>query len=662
MKRMFKILITLGFSVPLIAGCDSHEHTFSRSWDKDSNYHWHEATCGHDVASDKDVHNFRDLVIPATYESGGYTTHTCTVCGYSYKDNETGKLVHKYTITWKNYDGTILEIDDDVEEGALPTYDGATPTKPVDGTCTYSFAGWTPEVTVASMDQTYTATYSSNILSFFTVTFDSNGGSSVENQVVEKGEKVKKPDDPIRLGYTFLGWYDLSTDEKWSFSGFAVTQDVTLTAKWEIVTYFIQYNLDGGYLAKGDNNPTSYTVEDAITLSAPLKAGYAFQGWRLDDGSLITSINKGTVGNLILTAVWFANKNNLSVTSEDTSKGTVSIDSGVGYSNESITVTATPINDCVFKGWYNGTTKVSDDATYTFTMPTNDYSLVARFFTKAEEEERKKNLGIIPVFDEENKTVTYGLYPQTHVSDADTITVLNALTSAENNGWYLYNDEYYAKKTTDPIDSESEYSSGYTFDDDTKIKSGTSYWFKCDPIEWKILTSSDGTYSLVSTVLLDAHRYDDSSSNYKYSEIREWLNDDFLKTAFNLDSSLIQTTIVDNSASTTGNSSNPYACADTEDKVYLLSVEDYVNADYGFLTSEDSTTTRTCKPTDYALANSCYKNNGNGLYWTRSPLSYHRHSNYCYDAVIVHDEGNLDAYCVNRIWCGVRPALTISIQ
>ncbi len=351
-----------------------------------------------------------------------------------------------------------------------------------------------------------------------------------------------------------MDWYDSSTGARWSFADFVVIRDTTLIAKWKIITYSIQYDLDGGYLAEGDDNPAFYTVEDTITLSAPLKDGYAFQGWRLDDGSLITSINKGTAGNLILTAIWSANKNNLSVKSEDTGKGTVSITSGTGYSGESITVTATPIGDCVFEGWYNESTKVSGVATYTFIMPTSDYSLLAHFFTKAEEEERKKNLGIIPAIDTSKGTLTYGLYPQTHVSDDDTISALDALLTPKSNGYYLYNDEYYAKKAANP------YGSTCAFNDGTTIRHGASYWFKCEPIEWKILTSGDGTYSLVSTLLLDAHRYGYDSNNYANSEIREWLNDDFLNTAFSLDSSLIQVTSVDNSASTTDSSSNRYTC------------------------------------------------------------------------------------------------------
>ena len=217
----------------------------------------------------------------------------------------------------------------------------------------------------------------------------------------------------------------------------------------------------------------------------------------------------------------------MNVISNNETLGAVSIVSGTGYTGESINVKATPTNDNFFIGWYSNNTYVSSNATYTFTMPSNAYSLTAKFVDKIEAEA----LGIVPTIITTN-TLTYGLYPQSYVSDTTLTTELNKLATTDINGWYLYEDSYYAKLSAKP------YNSNYTFDDGTTIVSNTTYWFKCEPISWKILKTSNNEYTLLSNVLLDAYRYDELvteaktktdyngetatvyASNYKYSEIR----------------------------------------------------------------------------------------------------------------------------------------------
>ncbi len=270
---------------------------------------------------------------------------------------------------------------------------------------------------------------------------------------------------------------------------------------------------------------------------------------------------------------------------------------------------------------------------------------------------------MVPNIVSENCVAYYGLYPQTHVNDRDLIAKLFSLKKSEKNGYYFYDGSYYAKKSASPSFSYN------TFSDGTEIVKGTTYWFKCEPIEWKILSSDNGTYSLVSTVLLDAHQYYSSTSNrtidgktvcpnnYKYSDIRSWLNDDFYNAAFSLlDSSYIQTVEVDNSASITNSSTNENTYENTKDKVYLLSYNDYKNASYF-----PDNASRYCEPTDYAKANGAYCStsslyNGNGWYWTRSPYGYP--SAYAWG---VDSNGFLNSDYVNVTYRGVRPAITIKI-
>ena len=64
-----------------------------------------------------------------------------------------------FTVTWKNWDETVLETDNDVALGATPTYDGTTPEKAEDDDYVYEFAGWSPTLSEVSENVTYTATY-----------------------------------------------------------------------------------------------------------------------------------------------------------------------------------------------------------------------------------------------------------------------------------------------------------------------------------------------------------------------------------------------------------------------------------------------------------------------------------------------------------------------
>lgn len=501
----------------------------------------------------------------------------------------------------------------------------------------YDFVGWTyngkavTEVDPAWIENiTLVANWRAHI---YSITYELNGGTNNSanpaTYTIESNTITLK--DPSKNGYTFSGWYMTST-----FANQVTTiskgshGDLALYAKWTPIAYSITYHLDGG--TNASSNPSTYTIESAFIFADATKTGYQFAGWFNDSGNKVTSIAIGTNGALTLTAHWTANLNKLSVTSEDTFKGTVAITSGSGYSDEPITVVATPIGDCVFKGWYHESTKVSGDATYTFVMPTNDYSLVAHFFTKAEEdEERATKYGTRPILSEDGKTLTYGLYPQKNVDDSTLVLALNALSTTESNGWYLYEGDYYAKVSATP------YASYCKFDNGTTIVSGTTYWFKCEPITWNVLSNSDGEYYILSSVLLDAHCYYNSTSsrtidgetvyanNYEYSDIRTWLNNDFYNSAFALGNSHIQTTTVDNSASTTDSSYNPYVCNNTQDKVFLPSYQDYINSSYGFeawYIPDD--TGRFCRPTDWARARGafymtegCYQYNSS--YWTRSP-------------------------------------------
>ena len=67
----------------------------------------------------------------------------------------------------------------------------------------------------------------------YTVTFNSNGGSEIAEQIVAEWAKIKKPTNPEKEGYTFDKWYsDEALTKEWNFDSDTVNKNVTLYAKW----------------------------------------------------------------------------------------------------------------------------------------------------------------------------------------------------------------------------------------------------------------------------------------------------------------------------------------------------------------------------------------------------------------------------------------------
>lgn len=136
---------------------------------------------------------------------------------------------------------------------------------------------------------------------YYTVTFDSAGGTSVKPVTVKPGETCDKPYAPLRFGAEFAGWY--FDDILWNFKTNKIDSDITLTAKWNFIEYIIDYDLSGGRFSS--SLPNSYTVEtETIVLTDATKDGCKFAGWYLN-GKLVTEIPKGSSGNLHLVADFY---------------------------------------------------------------------------------------------------------------------------------------------------------------------------------------------------------------------------------------------------------------------------------------------------------------------------------------------------------------------
>ncbi len=308
---------------------------------------------------------------------------------------------------------------------------------------------------------------------------------------------------------------------------------------------------------------------------------------------------------------------------------------------------------------------------------------------------------------ESGTCLLFGSYPQAAVTNVSILDALNGMISAyalpterDAGAWTSYG--YYA--SWDPVDSmwyldvtyegeryrgvyftayrpsqtSSASSAGSSAQDENGYTVGTVYWFRYEPILWQILKEQEGRALLLCRSIIDsreAYYWTSNRSeegvtvkpnNYAYSAIRAWLNASFYETAFDsLQRELIQLTLVDNSANTTGSQSNPHACEDTEDHIFLPSCADLLNADYGFgLTSN---VLRQRFLTDYALCQggsavtvtNNFQTAGTGHWWLRSPAP----GSSAVSAVqAVTPSGDVGAYntTCNYI-CGVCPMLWVEL-
>ena len=113
----------------------------------------------------------------------------------------------------------------------------------------------------------------------YKITFQTNGGSTIEPQYVKYGRLVTRPaDDPTRTGYLFDGWYLGS--ELFPFNSYQVYDDLTLLAHWKSMNINLTLDANGGDV---EYNTKTVTYGVDYVLPTPTRANYTFDGWYLDD-------------------------------------------------------------------------------------------------------------------------------------------------------------------------------------------------------------------------------------------------------------------------------------------------------------------------------------------------------------------------------------------
>ena len=322
----------------------------------------------------------------------------------------------------------------------------------------------------------------------------------------------------------------------------------------------------------------------------------------------------------------------------------------------------------------------------------------------------------------EGDYIYFGSYPQTVVTDDRVKSGLTALagdlpTAEDSKNWtsYGYYIEgevvdymWYIDLAYNEVKYRGVYFTSYRPDethrlskaansqqDDNGYNVSTVYWFKYEPIKWRILSEANGEALILCEMIIDSREYcnfdeetqqtvkyshnggNGYANNYALSDIRAWLNDTFYNTAFSaLQKEYIKLTTVKNDLTSANPNSDPtfetrdkyvsFLCEDTKDHIFLLSFQEATNDAYGYNPDMDNVAdpAREKIPTDYAKCQDVKVSKdtggvGNGMYWwLRTPAEY--------DAggvarMVIWNGAAGGGIGVSNVHVGVVPALVINL-
>ena len=285
-------------------------------------------------------------------------------------------------------------------------------------------------------------------------------------------------------------------------------------------------------------------------------------------------------------------------------------------------------------------------------------------------------------------TIQFGSYPQSRVTDSSLISSLNGVSKTwksydyysgtgntydgqmQPGDWmkfcdFFYNGVKYRAVTFTsyrPGLTGRQPNSGESQQDENGYYTNNVYYFKYEPLVWKVLDPSTG-YIMCQSII-DAQMYQNVVylsggnyyqgvgspnyvNNYATATVREWLNEQFWNTAFtDAQKANVKTTTQDNSGY-----NGVYNSASTTDKIFLLSYADATNSAYQFNGNGD----RLGTATEYTRAQGLWVSGGHSLWWLRTPSQYTK--NGCFVDIGGNALGNNDNDDTLK---GIRPACVLT--
>jgi uncharacterized repeat protein (TIGR02543 family) len=321
----------------------------------------------------------------ATNTFGGWYTDAGLTLAFNFATPISGDITLFAKWTLNNYTVSFNSNGGSAVSSQIVAH-GSTATQPVNPTkAGNTFGGWYSDAgltlafnfaTPITADITLFAKWT---LNNYTVSFSSNGGSAVSNQIVAYGSTATQPANPTKAGNTFGGWYsDAGLTLAFNFAT-PITADVTLFAKWTLNNYTVTFNSNGGSAV----NSQSIQYNSAATQPPnPTRAGNTFAGWYSDAG-LTSAFSFATpiIADITLFAKWTLNDYTVTFNSNGGSAVTTQIVAHGSLASQPSNPTKT---GSTFGGWYSDagltnafsfTTPISADITLFAKWTLNSYTV-----------------------------------------------------------------------------------------------------------------------------------------------------------------------------------------------------------------------------------------------------------------------------------------------
>lgn len=195
----------------------------------------------------------------------------------------------------------------------------------------------------------------------YIVSFDTDGGTEIQDQNVVKKKTVSKPNDPKKEGHTFIGWY--VDNNEFDFNT-KITNHLVIKAKWEINEYTVSFTTNTSEHL--DSIKVTYN-ELVPSVKELTKIGHTFNGWYLDDE--LYDFNTPVTKDITLEAKWDLIKFVINLDGN----GSILENSFIQFDYDNFPTLPTPTKEGYnFLGWYDGDKKIEN-------IENKNYNLVAKW-------------------------------------------------------------------------------------------------------------------------------------------------------------------------------------------------------------------------------------------------------------------------------------------